>query len=308
MWYISYWFWPVFASIVWLAMLITMMVHWALNGYTYWPDSMQPNQTIAYISDVGAHELKPLFIAMSAVTVVAFDIAFVLERWLRHTGRLAPNTSVWQKIWSSASSIAAIVGGAGLILLAVFDTARHSRLHRIFLAVFIGGYIVSAIFICWEYQRLGVHYKHTSVLRYSFWIKLAFIVIELALAITFGILGNQDKYNEAAVVEWTIAFIYFFYVLSFFIDFMPAVRTKNHQSRATEMDVQVAENGNANPGRSFFRGGHNGPADGYTNGHSNGYTNGHTNGYANGHTNGYANGYTNGHGTNAHNKPAPGHF
>lgn len=49
MWYISYWFYPVFSSLVWLAMLIAMLVWWVEQGKPHY-DSMSPNQTIAYIS------------------------------------------------------------------------------------------------------------------------------------------------------------------------------------------------------------------------------------------------------------------
>lgn len=117
-----------------------------------------------------------MFIAMSAVTVVTFDLAFIFERYLRHAGHLAKNTSVWQKIYSMISTIAAIVGAVGLILLTIYNNEDHSRMHNICLAVFIIGYIVSAIFICWEYQRLGIHYREHSILRISFWVKLAFII------------------------------------------------------------------------------------------------------------------------------------
>lgn len=219
---------------------------------------------------------------MSTVTVVSFDLAFIFERWLRHTGRLASNTSIWQKVESGISVFASIVGGAGLILLTIFDTVHHNVLHNVFLAVFIGGYIVSAIFICWEYQRLGIHYREHSVLRYSFWIKLFFILTEVALAIAFGVLGRISHYNAAAVLEWIIAFVFFFYVLSFFIDFLPAVRTKHHQSRETEMDVALEHGDGAANGDRYFRGA---PA---TNGDANGYMNGHVNG--NGMHPGYPNG------------------
>lgn len=74
---------------------------------------------------------------MGAVAVVTFDLAFIIERWLRHTGRLAPNTSFWQKFCSIASMIAAIGGAAGLILLAVFDTLRHDRIHDAMLGLFM---------------------------------------------------------------------------------------------------------------------------------------------------------------------------
>lgn len=40
------------------------------------------------------------------------------------------------------------------------------------------GYVISAIFVCAEYQRLGVHFRQHRVLRVSFWIKLGFILVE----------------------------------------------------------------------------------------------------------------------------------
>ncbi|KZM23107.1 hypothetical protein ST47_g5693 [Ascochyta rabiei] len=243
--------------------------------------------TIPYISDIGAQTLKPMFIAMSAVTVVTFDLAFILERYLRHAGKLAPNTSVWQKVYSMISTIAAIVGAVGLILLTIYDNYHHDRMHNICLAVFIIGYIVSAIFICWEYQRLGIHYREHSILRISFWVKLAFIIAEIILCIIFGVTQIYDYYNVAAVFEWIIAFVYTWYVLSFFIDFLPAVRGKHHQSYQTEM--QMAEEAGPQPrtmgdgaaeSQQYFRGqptndvphvdGNGRITDAYTNGYGNG--------------------------------------
>jgi uncharacterized membrane protein YdcZ (DUF606 family) len=116
---------------------------------------MSENQSIAYISDVGASTLKPLFITGCVLTTVLLDISFGADRWLRHRGRLAPNTTTGEKVLSGLTIVFAILGTAGLILLSIFDTARHPQLHNIFLLLFIAGYVLSAIFICWEYQRLG---------------------------------------------------------------------------------------------------------------------------------------------------------
>lgn len=74
---------------------------------------------------------------MGAISVVTFTAAFVLERWLRHRGHLTRNTTTAQKVFSVLSIVGAIAGAAGLILLAVFDTVRHTRLHNAFLAVFM---------------------------------------------------------------------------------------------------------------------------------------------------------------------------
>ncbi|KAF2141795.1 uncharacterized protein K452DRAFT_228016 [Aplosporella prunicola CBS 121167] len=238
MWGISYWAIPLFSSVVWLAMLLAMILSWITDGKPHYP-SMGPTQDIAFISDVGAQRLKPLFIAMSAVSVVSLDIAFLSERWLRHSGRLARNTSWWQKSYSILSIIAAIVGAAGIILLSIFDTWRHPRLHDVFLGLFIGGYVISAIFICLEYQRLGVHHREHTIIQISFWMKVTFIIVELALAIGFGVMRQTDHWNTAAILEWIVALVFTFYVLSFFVDFIPAVRTKNHQSRETEVEMAM---------------------------------------------------------------------
>ena len=189
---------------------------------------MDPDQHIAYISDVGAYGLKPLFISGSVVTTIFLDLAFVSERWLRHTGRLAQNTTKAEKILSGFSIVFAIAGSAGLILLSIFDTYHHPRLHDGFLLLFLAGYIISAIFSCAEYQRLGIHYRNHRILRISFWVKLTFILVEIALAIVFVATNFTNKANVAAVFEWIVALIFTFYVLSYLLDLLPSVKTRHH--------------------------------------------------------------------------------
>jgi hypothetical protein len=114
-------------------MILGLLIHWATTGKPHYP-SMDPNASIAYISDVGAQSLKPLFIAGSVVTTIFLDASFISERYLRHSGSLVPNTSAFQKTMSGLSMAFAVIGTAGLILLSIF----------------------SAVFICVEYQRLGI--------------------------------------------------------------------------------------------------------------------------------------------------------
>lgn len=113
-----------------------MLITWITEGSPHYP-SMDATQHIAYISDIGAQGLKPLFIAGSAVTVVVFDITFLSERWLRHRGRLAHNTSRAQKILSICACIAAVIGACGLILLTIFDTLHYPNVHDAMLVVFM---------------------------------------------------------------------------------------------------------------------------------------------------------------------------
>jgi hypothetical protein len=48
----------------------------------------------------------------------------------------------------------------------------------------------------------------------------------------------RKSQNSAAVLEWVISFIFTFYVMSFFLDLFPAVRTGIHSQR-TDMENPV---------------------------------------------------------------------
>ena len=209
-------------------MLLAMLIRWEVVGHPHYP-SMDPSQKIAHISDIGASGLKPLFIAGNSVTTAFLVLSFIAERWLRHTGRLARNTHASQKILSAFSIVFGIAGGAGLILLAVFDTQRHPHLHDGFLLLFVAGYVISAIFLCAGYQRLGIHYRQHRILRISFWVKLMFILVELALAIAFVCTNFTHAFNVAAVLEWIVALVFTFYILGFLLDLLPSVQTRHHR-------------------------------------------------------------------------------
>ncbi|RFU79746.1 fk506 suppressor sfk1 [Trichoderma arundinaceum] len=246
--FVSYWILPVFSSLVWLGMLLGLLLYWVVDTNSVHYSYMDANDSIAFISDVGASNLKPLFIAGSSVTTVFLDLSFAAERLLRHNGRLVPNTTVKEKVLSILSIIFAIVGTAGLILLSIFDTNHHHKAHDIFLLLFIAGYIISAIFICWEYQQLGLYNRQHRVLRISFWVKLTFVLVEFVLAVVFVATNWSDNQNVAAVFEWIIAFIFTFYILSFVIDLLPAIRTKPHSARFPKLHEHDIESTNSHDG------------------------------------------------------------
>lgn len=145
-----------------LGMLIIMLIVWNVEGRPHY-DSMGPAQTIPFISDIGAESLKPLFITGSVVTAIFLDCAFTSERWLRHQGRLAKNTATTDKALGALTIVFAVIGTIGLIMLGIFDTLRYPKAHDIFILLFIAGFLLSAIFMCWEFHRLEIRERNSCL-------------------------------------------------------------------------------------------------------------------------------------------------
>ena len=150
---ISYWIVPIFSGFVWLGMLLGMLLWWSVKEGSPHITPMAANQHIAsvpqeisncliltihrYISDIGAHQLQPLFIAAGTTTVVTFTFTFIAERWLRHRGRLVRNDSRAQKILSVFSIIFAVIGMIGLIILTCLNDVHHHTAHDTCLVIFM---------------------------------------------------------------------------------------------------------------------------------------------------------------------------
>ena len=153
---------PIATAFIWFATLWAMIITWLAQGRPHYP-SMSPDQKVAFISDVAADILKPLFITTACITAVGFVASLGVERWLRHAGRLLPNMRRRERVMSILAILGALIGGLGLVLLSIFDTRRHSRLHRVFLLIFMVGVAISAVFTIaevrtsfWELVRCGM--------------------------------------------------------------------------------------------------------------------------------------------------------
>lgn len=231
---ISYWVFPLISATVWFSMILSMLVYWLAKDsphYSY----MTSSQHIALISDVGASDIKPWFIVGCVISTIFLDLSLLSERWLRHSGRLVPNTSSKERWLAILSILAAVLGTVGLILLSIFDVAKHHRMHDVFLLLFMVGYVLCAIFICWESQLLGVRFRQFRSLRISFWMKIVVIMLEIGLCIGFGVCEVRSYDNTGAVLEWIIAAVFTIFVLSFLPDLWPAAHTRKGELKEVQM-------------------------------------------------------------------------
>jgi len=215
---------PIVSACMWSGMLIGMLVAWFSDGHPKY-SSMADNQHLAYISDIGAQRLKALFVTGCIVTTLLFNTAIASECHFRRKGSLGQGSGTHSKYTSILSQTFASCGALGLILLSIFDTANHETAHNVFLFIFILGYLASAICYCLIYLRLWRPRRQASDLRTSLAVKVTFTVLEALLVVAFASLMDTKR-NAAAAIEWTIAFIFSFYILSFAYDFAPLATRK----------------------------------------------------------------------------------
>ncbi|CDO74984.1 hypothetical protein BN946_scf184945.g56 [Trametes cinnabarina] len=249
---------------------------------------------IAYISDVGADILKPLFIVGCCITGASFFLSCAIERWLRHEGRLVANMRRRERVLAILSIIFAFIGMCGLILLSIFDTKRHPSLHRVFLLVFIVGVGLSAIFTIVEYRWISHDFVEIKKLKKAYIAKGLIAGILILLAIAFAITLFQAT-DPGAILEWIIAFGFTFYILTFFFDLRMAKGVHKGELSRQRL-LAMRQRGQGGEAAYEANGAGFGPGtNGHANGSANGYANGSTNGYANVDgrtgTHGYANGY-----------------
>ena len=130
-----------------------------------------------------------------------------------------------ERVLSSLAILGALIGGAGLVLLTVFDTLRHHTLHRTFLLVFILGVALSAIFTVLEYRWISHDFTEVRKLRRAYVAKGMIAGVLIVLAIGFGVSLYEGAHRQSstayfvgAVLEWTIAFGFTLYLLTFYAD------------------------------------------------------------------------------------------
>ncbi|KAG9032170.1 hypothetical protein FRB95_001797 [Tulasnella sp. JGI-2019a] len=202
---------------MWFSTVLALLITWLAQGRPHYV-SMSDGQTIAYIFDVAADILKPLFIVGCVFTAVGFFLSLFIERWLRHSGRLLPEHQKRERVMSALACFGAALGGCGLILLSIFDTKRHPSIHRLFLLIFVLGVALSAIFTVIEFRWLNKDFgENVAHLKGAYILKAILAGLLIILAIAFAICLYRAQ-NPAAILEWTISFGYTFYLLTFWLD------------------------------------------------------------------------------------------
>ncbi|KAG8801599.1 hypothetical protein FRC17_006605 [Serendipita sp. 399] len=228
---------PLVAAITWFLTLLILLIFWLSTGRPHYA-SQEGN--IAFISDVGADILKPLFVLGATITSLCFIGTLVSERLLQHSNRLLPAQRKSEIRLSYSAIGGSVLGGLGLILLSGFDTMRYTTLHRVFLFVFMLGIVLSGIFTVIEYRFLSKSYDSYHKIRRSYIAKGIICVVLVALAIlftTFLSMGRSVRagMDVASVLEWVIGFGFTLYLLTFWYDLRQAAEKNDEHDQLKRM-------------------------------------------------------------------------
>lgn len=234
---IHYYLIPLVALVVWWGMLIALLSAWSLQGHPIYWFMNGEFQNPVYISDVGATNLQPVFIACTGFQLIFFVGTLVMEYVLRTRQKLQPYVSLKQPKFAIVSIICALIGELGILMVSIFKTNKFHSVHISMVGVFIFfvfwacffNFLNSFIFGNFP-QRL--HPNHEKVIfgshrwanlyMLSFFIKLFWLCAAVVFAVFFGYNMKKGNNSLSAIFEWTISFWYGLLLLLWAMDLFPS--------------------------------------------------------------------------------------
>lgn len=222
---------PLFTAFIWFSSLLAMLLTWLISGR---PKYVSAQVAVVYVSDVGASRLKPLFVTACCITGPGLLASLTIEHLLRHGGRRRREHHKLERTFGELAICGAFIAMWGLALLSGFDRGQYPIVHMIFLLVFIVGATFSTTFTVIESRRLAHSYAEIEILEKAYVAKAVIGSTLVALTIVFGVTFFCAP-NVGGVVEWTLAFGFTFYLLTFAYDFRTAEVTRVDKEGWVEM-------------------------------------------------------------------------
>ena len=231
--------------VVWWGMLIAMLACWGAQGRPIYSFMDGKHMRPVFLSDIAATNLNPLFISCVGFQMIFFIGSLVMEYVLRKQHKLQPYVSKKQPIFAILSIVSAILAQIGILLVSIFKTSIHEKVHLSMLGVFIFFLFWACFFNFFNSfifgnfpQRLhpnhervifGTH-KWQNLYMVSFIAKLVWLTIAVIFAIAFGTIADD---STSAIFEWMLCFWYGFLLLFWSIDLFP-LAVKNYRVRHPE--------------------------------------------------------------------------
>ena len=210
---------PIITGAAWLTTLSTLFIYWLAQGRPRYP--AQSNPYVAFISDIGAFVLQPLFIAGGTITAITLFgtilcIHLVFHREYGFENRVKPQR--YEKVFSVLACLFQGISCPCQICLTVFDNKSYPRIHRMLLLGAFAGTALSAvctIVVFWGEMSREEQAKELKIRRQSGVASTTIFGIEFCMGIAFTILLYLEFYRISGILEWIMAFLFTFYFWAF---------------------------------------------------------------------------------------------
>ncbi|KDN51337.1 hypothetical protein K437DRAFT_56073 [Tilletiaria anomala UBC 951] len=251
-----YWIVPLLCALAWLTNLVGLLGFWRADNFRAYK---RGEADIVFVSDIGAAH-HAFFIGLSCTTAGLYILTVLIERQLRHSRRIPGSVRRRTTVFDVASVIFAIIGSLGLIFLSIFDAFDYSTVHWSMTVIFVFFVAVSVLFqLLQVFELAHGHPSGRGVLLATAIIKaiiLGFsIIVSIIFATLYGTcrgkaLPGDTRCNRitsvAAICEWTVAFLLFFFFLTYVADFAhPKQESQIDEPQARQSSMKEVENGNA---------------------------------------------------------------
>ncbi|CCH62561.1 hypothetical protein TBLA_0H02770 [Henningerozyma blattae CBS 6284] len=226
---------PLAGLVPWTGMLIAMLACWGAQGRPiYW--FMHSYQSPVYLSDIGATNLRPLFISCAGAQGLIYVICVACEYyqragrrwpWQKHKAYVAESSDYktyasqlasqrylmppWYTrdernlIW--AATVLAAIGELALLFCSIFSTALYHHVHLSMVGVFIAFMFLSICCQGAEYFLMGKHYALIHPLASAEDHQITFE--ELSWKQWRGHIWNKFTLSATCKMSWlTLAFVW----------------------------------------------------------------------------------------------------
>lgn len=218
-------FLPLAAGTAWSVTLFILLLVWLVEGRPRYPS--QSNPYVAYISDIGALRLQPLFIVGAVLTALTlFGTILTVHLAFHQTLSQQPQAFTehrWRRSTTVSSVLACILALASCacqICVPIFNKRHHPQTHQLFLSLALAGTALTAVCTTitfwgemWPRKNPTLHHHdekeaHNETLRRRcIIVSNSIFLIEILLGACFVAFLWTDHYRIAGILEWILSFV-----------------------------------------------------------------------------------------------------
>ena len=207
---------PLSAGTIWLITLLSLLTCWLAEGRPRYPS--QSNPYVAYISNIGAFHLKPLFIVgaiLTSLTLVGTILTVHLAFHEQQSHRRR-----YTRTFSILACIFAIASCPCQICLPIFDDYRNPQTHHVLLPLVLLGTALTAL--CTMTTFWGEMWParkeetlHEIRRRRCIIASSTLFLTEAIIGICFTAFLWTGYYRVAGILEWVMSLLFTGYFWAF---------------------------------------------------------------------------------------------